>query len=699
MGKFITLYEICELYFEAIRNQHSPQQAERIINEFRSALFRFLLPEWGFKRSTSGRKMTAAETNEATEFTKTICVQRLVGSRERLQNAFDKVAPSAASRNTYGNRIERALQWCEQQSWWPCERLLRIQDQCCPSRRRSGRRHHSDLPLTSRNGQYLPYRLTEAETPLALQAEIEDIDRFFIAPRFPGRVFNPVKPVTRNGYIKDIRLFLGFFCHHKKEPVPLQQLRLEDLVPLVTEDDLEGLSYRQQQKLWRIKQLYLEAWLCEYFEFIKVHNNSVSPRTQLGKLVAVQRIAHYLYRHQVSRKGDYRSIPILVKIEDEISKVVALKKRWEKTKTYVANQERKWPDPVEGETALTTIRREIVEPLRLECRPRRKNGVFREPDVIAISHQHYLKWSFVTDLPPRRQQAYATTRIALSCPLERPSDVPLDGCYFPLPPSEAREKNHDGTLADNYLYKTYAYKGEAYPQGLWILELTSFKTDETYGVYSAKIPDRRFDDGSTFYEHLDHYLCGWWLPEGQKKLQAYDWWEPQLQGRRGRWITKGRAEFEPQDFCEAPQRQQSPIWRSGYLFPAPKTGLPAGGSSFGGSFERTSYQILGKRITPHMLRYVWATWAFQVGLSDQELRSLAYAMGHSVETLRAMYERCTPEEKLRPIYEAIDRHLFQQLEEPPEQVSAKPNMLTLVENLRQLSPEERQQIFKLVEGA
>ena len=88
----------------------------------------------------------------------------------------------------------------------------------------------------------------------------------------------------------------------------------------------------------------------------------------------------------------------------------------------------------------------------------------------------------------------------------RPAEVPTEGCCFPLPPPEEREKNHDGTLADNYLYKTYLYKGSVYPQGLWILELTSFKTDATYGVYSMMIPDRPFEDGSTSYEHLDHYL-------------------------------------------------------------------------------------------------------------------------------------------------------------------------------------------------
>ena len=572
--------------------------------------------------------------------------------------------------------------------------MLRLQDQCRPPRQLSGRRHHSDLPLTSRRGKYLPYRLTEKETPESLQKELVALEQYLVESDFPGRVGEPVKTGTGAGYLKDIRLFLGFLRKHQQEPVALDQLTLESLIPLVTESDLDGLSYREQQKLWKSKQLYLSTWLCEYFKFIRTHNDSTSPRTKLGKLCALQRLAHYLYRAQVSRKADYDSIPIFVTLKDQLSQVVALKKKWDKTKTFTANQERKWPDAVAGETALTTLRRVVVEPLRLECRPRRKDGVFRDPFVIAISHQHYLKWAFLTDLPPRRQCAYRTTRIALTCPLVRPADVPLDGCYFPLPPDEEREKKPDGSVADNYLYKTYRYRGTVYPQGLWILELNSFKTDETYGMYSMMIPNRSFEDGSGFYDHLEHYLCGWWLPEGKKKLQTYDWWDPQLKGQRGRWVTKGRAEFEPQDVCTDPQRQ-SPLWRYGYLFPVPSKGIPADGCSF----ERTSYQLLGKRITPHILRCIWATWAFQVGLTDQEMRSLAYAMGHSVETLRGMYERSTPEEKLRPIHEAINRLLFKQLEEPPEQVSSKPNVLTLVEDLRLLSPEERQQIFKLLEGA
>ena len=698
-AKFINLDQILELYFEEIRASYSPIQAERIINETRSAVFRIMLLKLGFKRLTNGRKMTGTEVELAKAYMKTITVLRLRTWRQLIAQALEDSTLSEASRNTYGNRLEKFLLWTENQSWWPTDRLLRIQDQCRPAKLPSGRRRVQDLPLTSRQGAYFEYSLAEAETPPKLQAQLDDLKRFMIDSYYPGRVLRAIKEDTSESYLKEIRLLLGYAHRYQDSPVALTELSFAHLIPYVSEEDLEGLTPKQQNQLWREKQLQLEAWIAGYFKFIREKNSSTSPRTQVSKLTALKRVAWYLYRDQVSRPGDYRSIPIFVALEDQICKVVAVKKKWEVTRNFVANQDLKWPDPVEGETALSTLRRALLEPLRIQCRPRRKTGDFCEPFVIAIAHQQYLKWAFISDLPPRRQKAYRTTLVALSCPVTRPVDVPVGGCYFPLPPSEERKKNADGTLGDNYLYRVYSFNGKPYPEGIWVLELASYKTDEIYGIYSMLIPERTFEDGTTFYQHLDHYLCGWWMAEGKKHLQVYDWWDPELKGRRGKWVTAGRAEFDPKDSCEEPNRRQSAIWRSGYLFPVPNTGKQADGNSFVGSFQRTSYQILGKNITPHMLRAMWATWAFQVGLSDAELRSLAYGMGHSVETLRKIYERTTSEEKLRPIFEAIDRLLFQQLEEPLENKIVKPDLLTLIKGLRDLSPEERQQVIKLAEGA
>ena len=60
-AKFINLDQILELYFEEIKANCSPKQSKQIINETRSAIYRVLLPQLGFKRLTNGRKMTGVD--------------------------------------------------------------------------------------------------------------------------------------------------------------------------------------------------------------------------------------------------------------------------------------------------------------------------------------------------------------------------------------------------------------------------------------------------------------------------------------------------------------------------------------------------------------------------------------------------------------------------------------------------------------
>ena len=59
--KFITLSEILELYTDEIQATFSAEQAQRVLNETRSAIYRFLLPKLGFQKTSSGRKMTSAD--------------------------------------------------------------------------------------------------------------------------------------------------------------------------------------------------------------------------------------------------------------------------------------------------------------------------------------------------------------------------------------------------------------------------------------------------------------------------------------------------------------------------------------------------------------------------------------------------------------------------------------------------------------
>jgi hypothetical protein len=443
-------------------------------------------------------------------------------------------------------------------------------------------------------------------------------------------------------------------------------LRLSTLFPVVTLDELAPLSPKAQKQLWREWRFYLEGLVFRHFRFIEEFNGSISPRTKMSRLTALMRLGHFLYRDQVTRYSEYSEIPLFLALEDLARQQLKILNEWRTTRTYVANQDKKWPDVAEGETALMTIRRDLLEPLRLETRPRLNSGRFRPGTAIAKSQQDYLKWLFLADIPAHRQQVYRTLRVALSCPIQRPQNVPADGCSFPLPPQEVRERKWNGALKDNYLYKTYLYQGKAYPDGLWLIELMSYKTGKTYGMYSIPIANRPFEDGTCTYDYLERYLCGWWLSAGYRNRPLYDWWDKDLRGQHGFWVTKGRMTFEP---VAQPAISADCPW--GLVFPESTTGEPATANSFSSSYGSTSWRYLGKTITPQVMRAVWATWAFQVNLTDQQRESLAFAMGHSYETMRKIYERSKPEEKLRPIFEAIDIYLFSQIESLAENPHSK----------------------------
>lgn len=660
MRSSLNCLEAYEVFADEVTATQPFKQAKRTLNELRSG-FHILISQWGFQRNSSSRKMSMAETEAARRYLKILPVEKLLSARQDLRKAFQTLGTPKSSQHTYGNRVIQFLDWCEQQTWWPDARLLRLQDQCCPEMRNKNG-SVSNIPLTERRGRYLYYRLTEQETPPILQAELDRFFQFQTASIWHGRVIEPVEPSTAKEYLKEIRLFFGFLLRYHSPLIPLEQLSLELLVPKVAEEELDELTNKQQKQLWKPKKQWLESWLFAYFSFLKEQMVSTSPRTKRNKLCAALAVAKFLYTDQVEREEEYNQIPIFNTIACQFTTVLQDVQEWDSNKEYVSNQENKWPDVKENETALQVVKSQLVDQLRLECRPRNKRGDFRKGYLIATSLQNYLKWVFLAYLPARRQQETRTTRIATSCSVKRPNDVPPDGLYQPLPPLEQRERNRKGRLADNYIYRTYTYNKKHYQDGVWVFDTQHYKTRKNHGAQKILIPNRHFADGTTLYDHLERYVYGWWVAEGYKNRQVYDWWQPEMKGRRGRWITAGRLDFEPEDARCLPTSQKTELWTWGYLFPMPRGGGLANPNAFAGSFEQTSHRLLNKRITPHTMRYIWATWAFQVGLTDAQLRSLAYAMGHTVETLRKMYERCTPEEKRQPIEEAIDELLFSDLE-------------------------------------
>ena len=269
----------------------------------------------------------------------------------------------------------------------------------------------------------------------------------------------------------------------------------------------------------------------------------------------------------------------------------------------------------------------------------------------------------------------------------------MGGFHHPLPFDEEREHDHQNQIKDNYLYKTYSCESKYYPKGAWVLDIRKYKTVKFYGSQSIVIKDRRFDDGTCLYDYIEHYLYGLWRPEPEGNLSQYAWWEEALLNRFGQWLMAGRAEFTPQDLFQVDNREESKTYSWGFFFIKPQAGNCYNSSEYPTFISNAAHSCIGKRITPQLVRHMWATWSFQVRLTDAQIESLAYGMGHDVNTLRELYDYCSPEEKRRPIEEAIDILLSLELK-PSSRIELTTNLNNLAEELSRLPVEERESMLQ-----
>ena len=693
-----SLFEIWALYQKSIQARSEPRQVKNILNETQSALFRLFLPGLNPALRPAGRKMTQAETQADMDFMHTIAPAALIDARTTIAVELANLS-SLSSQKTYGKRLEQFLNWSEGEYWWDQihQPVTELQDasskeEYCPRLRRgfgrAGQNH-----LTERRYVYPAYALKPEDTPLTLQAELDDFFEYLTEIDRDDRYTEEIKESSANVYVREIRKMLGWFsvdgfaalkdCEKALALLP-PELCCASLIPILGAQTLSSLSSKEQETLWDAVVEHLNLWLCAYFKFSRETVGAKSPRTKKFRTLALIALCKFQYRTEVGSADDYRRLPIFQAINAHDRQARRQINQWERQKERVVPLDRKWPEPVAGESALKTVQRTVTEVLRTICQPvYSSNRHVRSGSVIGTSLRDYLAWGFLTYKPARRQEEFHSLRVWLSCPTERPSEVPLDGLFHPLPINQERALNRHGQLDDNYLYKTYVRKGQYYPDGTWVLDIRRYKTDKRYGHQSIVIKNLYFTDGQCLYDYIERYLYGWWRLDAKQDF-TYTWWDPKLSRQRGHWVSQGRAEFQPRS--EVYQtRNEVNHYQWGYFFLKPRAGTPYDDKEFAQFFSTAAHKLTGKRIHPHLIRDMWATWAFQAALTDCQRESLAYAMGMDVKTMQEIYEKCTPEEKRRPIEEIIDQVFLNMLEAEYQQSTP---LEELAEELLALSSEE-----------
>lgn len=692
----ISMDKIVHVYTDYILETYEPIRAERNLNEFTTSLFRYTLIGLGFERLDPKAKMTASERQEAEAFLQTLdltCLPKLMAAFEQ---GADRLQVGKSPRSTFGGRIRHFVDWAlKKYAYMDSAVYNRRHENECRPKMRHGRGDWKAFSLMEDKEKQLKYRIEEEDISPDLRAQLDAFSAFMQDIDDPNRPFDEVEESTAFGYLKGTGLWLGWILYYD-DPAKSGTLRLEDLIPKILEKDLDNLTAKERKALWAKAQRELECRITRYFEFLRTQQKADSPRTRVLKLTTLLMLTKFLYAPDVEDKDDYKDIPIIRTIQKRLEKEQKSVEAWEKSRSYVADQSRKWLEPADGQTVLEYAQETLIEILRLESRIRHSTGDFCKGHIIAKGLLIYLMHVDVGVFPPGRQQEPKSYLIALSCPVERPDTVPIDGLYWPLPPDWAREKcRRDGSLNDNYYYKVYHHDGKFYENGVWVRERCKYKTRRHHGKRVSVIDNIMFEDGTCLYGHIERYLCGQWYAGNFRTPSRYDWWDETLRGTYGKWLSQGRAELCSGDTPVFVREGKSSIWVTSYLFVNPTDGKQFKDTQISDLFARNSYRITGKRITPHTFRYMWATWAFQMGLSDAELKSLAHEMGLTVKTLHDMYQRCSPTEKNRPINKAM-RKLFPRTIAQDSPQDKGDRLVSLKEHLSSLNPEELQELRRLL---
>lgn len=586
-------------YKEYLFLNYSFSVAMALWNQLVTAVYRYVVKGLGFSWGEDDRKIRKLGPKlmqQAESFLKTVDAQTFIVEALDAQNkGFAYFEVSSKTEYTYRCALKKLLDFASNlQDEFPPD--------CIPFKVRRGYGRVADNPVVYRPNLG-EYGLNKSQLTEVLSAEISDWQKFRTQKYYPGRKENPVSESTFEGNYNSLLLILGWKVNILCEDI--NSLTLVTLIPCLE----RGATLEQHEEV----QGYVELWFCDFLTFLQTERLIECSGTIMSFYCCLLAVTKFHYRH-CEGDNNYAQVPLIRFLRNRINQLSKQKK----TEQPVADMSKKWME-------LPVFRDEVLEPLRLCCRCRKNCGDMRELSAVAWSLEGHVIVGNLCYMPPRRQQEMRDLKLSLSCPIKRPANLAPGGLVHPLPPDRLIGKNRK----HGFLYRD--------EQGIWYRDMTpeSYKTGHIYGHQVLKIPNIKFSDGFCFYDYIEMWLYGYYYaPNGVLKANGSKFDPTGCYHPR---IYETRALFNPDHnfvFCQ-------------------KNGTNFKATNLGKFFTNLCHGLTGVRVTPHLLRDMYATYYLDQGSSDALIRSLAYAMGHSVETLRKIYDRRRPEQKRRQIEEAV----------------------------------------------
>ena len=648
-----TLKEALLQYEAHLYATRSPQSAANCFNQTKSAVTRYLLTGMGYP-PPAGRKPTKAETEQVEQSLQSICIKQLNQALVYLDKGFDALQSNETQRQSNRSRVAALVKWAEEEGLLPrkgrqkkthrcpqidlghgasAQKRLTVRDHKLPYGLSAVKPKEVELATKTRANPLATEEemqwVEEIEQRLALDVNAEKLYKFLTKERFSHRKDEPVSPSSGRLHVKHMRLFLGW--RHHVTGIPLEQLSFDALIPhveLPDEDEDDSRVIKAARKAIKKVEDDLDQELVSFQDFLEHERECQSPHTPQRYLEAIEKSLRCQY-HREAKDQTYSNVPGI----GVIRKHRAALRQKEADHDGVLDLTLKWLD-------LPDVFEKIVTPLRQECEFRVVSGNLRPLRGIAASFQRYSLWGLLTYMPPRRQEELRRAKLTTSCSLtDKPQGALVGQCIHPLPPQRDR---HNKTEK----YYPYLHKEE----GVWRLDHTefSYKTGKIYKKQSLEIPNVQFPDGKYFYDYLEAFLYGYyrdqngnWRSAGELTIPPGSNWK----------LYSLRMSFSPQQRMVGKTDEQ--VAMPQYVFVKPEKGAAYSTADLSGFVGRAAHRLTGQRLTPHLLRDIYASWFLDQGYTSQQIASLAYAMGHSEAMLRRKYDKRKSNQKRRAAQEAV----------------------------------------------
>ncbi|WP_204140730.1 hypothetical protein [Halomicronema sp. CCY15110] len=599
-----------------------------------SVLRRYWMVGLGFPRLTSARATLADKAN--TEYAlSNLPIERLYDWEAVLETGFNVEQKENKNRSAHRSHVRRFVNWCFENGILINPAILTQKQKRIPEQPQAvGKRPK----LRPNDIDFSKFALAEKDLTADQAQLLKTYGDYLEKTRQRQRRQKSIRDTTSSMRQRAVRKFWGFL--HNQRGIPKEGLTFDSIIGLADFQD----QVATDQVIDDFEDLALE-----YADFMAARG--CVNRTISSDLVSLTRLCQYQYRGQYLNKHG-NDIPLMGRLRELINYYEELSSN----ELAAIPLELKWLD-------LPHVINHVTLPAFRWTEHRTATWSKRSDTKIADDFANAIMFAVFTLMPPRRSGEWCRAKIAMACDLKsRPDDLREGEWIWPLP-SDRRSQDE---IKFSYLTRQYVhvdpqtgekfgpYLGTMPPADRYLERVPMWfkdtppraaKSGDSHRYQRITILNRQVYQGKTLYDFLEAYLMGYW------------------RDKRGNWVSLGRSLERPHEKFKYHELRSSLLkieeasgeQPAGWFFLGRKSGkairIGDFGTKFALAFNRmTMHAQLGRRyMNPHLMRSVYAVYMIENSSSLAELKSLATAMGHTMETLERIYDKRRPDQKMRLI--------------------------------------------------